>query len=222
MRSRRHIQLLIGLTLLMLVALGCHWIRHIKSEQSSHTRTVLVNGIKASLKYLPPAAMMVNDLNRYRDEKTRVSRDTQLSAPARAAILDKMDSELRQRRAGYQRYLHFRLTLEYEDLKKDVMFESMKGGQANYSRWLQKLSFGLQQQLSLQTDSGEQIPVELYHLEPNFGLNHSVNLLLAFPASHDRQAILDSTGHLKVNINDFGLGTGPLIFEYDLPLQDFK
>ncbi len=196
--------------------------QHLNSDHSPYLRTTVTNGVRVSLKYLPTEAVMLGELRQHLENKQKLKSNGEMREPERTKALNKLESELRDRRESYERHLHFQLTLKYEDPDKNIVQDGLQGAQQNYGLWLQKLTFGLQKQLSLETDILGQIPLELYHMEPTFGVNRNISFMLVFPSQHNGQNVLESNSQLTLKISEFGLNTGPVVFEYLLPLPDLK
>jgi hypothetical protein len=197
--------------------------KYLKADSSPYLRTITENGVIVSLRYMPADALMVNSIRQFLDEKERLLKNPQLSAEQRTANINSLKTELLKRRETYQRSIYFYLTIRYEDPTRDIIYEKMKGGHEAYNTWLQKLMFGLKDNIYLQPASMDEIPLDQYHMERTFGLDKSGSFILVFPSEFNGRKVLDPENKwLQLHLEEFGLATGPLVFEFKLPLSEVK
>ena len=188
--------------------------RFIKSEDSPYVQTIVKNGVKLTLRYMPTDAMMINYYRRFIEKRKNLLHDTTLAANAQQSRLAELRKELQITRESYDRSLYFQLTIGYEDPNRDIVFASMAGGFGNYSQWLQKLLFGLQEKITLETALLDEVPLDTYHMERSYGMTKDRTLLLMFPEQFNGINLRDhANARLKLRIAEFGLSTGTVSFE---------
>lgn len=189
---------------------------HFRAKDSPYVQTVVRNGITVTARYMPTAAMMIPLLKRYEEKKTAVSTDTTLSQTMRDSLLNIAQNRLDAQRRIYDRSLYIALTIGFEDGQRDIVYQSMQSGFGNYSEWLQKLMFRLKEQFFLRTKSGEEIPLDAYHLDRTYGMTKDRTLLLMFPAVfNNRELLSENSSPVELVLKEFGLGVGRLKFEFD-------
>ncbi|RMF60084.1 MAG: hypothetical protein D6748_04885 [Calditrichaeota bacterium] len=214
-----------GLTLLVLLS-GCEkrfhnleeFEHYIKSKDSPYVKTIVKNGIRITVRYMPTEAMMIPHYRRYLRKQKNINRNTTLNKKQLAEILQKEKTVLKKQEEKYNQSLYFILNIAYEDPSKDIIYQKMQRGFGEYSRWLQKLLFHLKDYIYLQTPTMEEIPLDTYHLERTYGLRKDRTLLLMFPAEFSNHSLLSPVNReLTMVIKEFGLGVGRLKFEFELP-----
>ena len=214
------------LSLFFLIALfaGCEkhfnsieeYEKYVKSEDSPYAQTITRNGVKVTLRFLPTDVLMINQLKAYEEEKIKVVRDTSLSAEQKNGWIKKEKNELAQYRKNYDNGVHFMLTFVYEDEDKDIVYEKGRAGFESYNEWVQKLLFKLDKYIYINSETAGEIPPSLIHTERNFGIFRHTNTLFEFTKSVNNTEINDEDGNVKIIVKEFGLGTGPLIFDFNI------
>ncbi len=180
----------------------------LRSEDSPYLQEVVRSGAKVSLRYLPTDALLLNQYRDYRKTRARTLDDTRKSNQEKEEILTQAWSNVEKRRGQYAHSRYFALSIGYEDDSKDLVYHSLQAGFGNYSEWLQKLLFGLEEKIYLVDDEGNEIPLGTYHLERSYGMTKNRTLLLVFPERN-----FPKNGKGELIIDEFGLQTGQLRFE---------
>ncbi len=195
--------------------------KYVKGEESPYRQTQVVNGVKASLLYLPTDAIMCNYYRNYLGEIKAAENDSSVSSAEKKKLIAEKKKEIEEIKKTFSNSVYFNLTLGYEDETKDLEYASMQQGFDVYSKWLNKLLFGLNEHIYLKTPELDEVPLVTYEMERSFGMTKSRNFLLVFPAEFNEKKILESNW-IKVKIKEFGLATGTLSFEYEMPLEEIE
>jgi hypothetical protein len=170
---------------------------YVVSGDYPFARTIVKNGVRFELRYVPTDYLMVPE---YKDYE---------SAPS-----DSILEELHRRRQSYAQSIYFQLSISRED-KKDIVYSRLSSGYTEYSNWLQTLLFRLDERITLSTRAIEELPLDTYHMERNFGMMPSTQFLLLFPRNANGMDVLDASTPLVVRMEEFGLGTGTVRFEFE-------
>ncbi|NOG99254.1 MAG: hypothetical protein HND52_14960 [Ignavibacteriae bacterium] len=191
--------------------------KYIRSEEYPYLKTVVENGVKFQLRYMPADAMMITHYKHFEETKAKISLDSLLTKEVRDQRINEEVTRIKKTRDNYENALYFMLTIGYEDESKDLVYSSMQSGFSNYSNWLQKLLFSLNEYIYLQTPEIEEVPFSIYHMERNYGMMKTRNFLLSFPKEFNDIKILNSSNEeVKVVIDDFGFGTGKINFAFNI------
>lgn len=190
--------------------------QYIKGEDSPYVRTIVKNGVRFTLRYMPTDAMMLSDYRRFEGKCRQIEADTSLSATRKKAQIAELRQELEQIRSGYSNAIYFNLTIGYQDRSRDLIYASMANGFGNYSQWLRKLLFGLQEKITLHTELAGEIPLSMYHMERSYGLTKERTLLLTFPRDFNGIDVLHDSP-VRLRLSEMGLGVGRLNFDFSEP-----
>lgn len=132
----------------------------------------------------------------------------------------KQKEYITQYRKGYDSSIQFKVTItpvgDY-----DLIYAKMGNGFDSYSQWLQKLLFGIQEEMYLETKEGEEVPLSNYQMDRNYGTIKSRTFLLSFPIEWNGKQLLEED-QLKLRIDEFGLGTGRITAGFELPLPNIE
>jgi len=112
--------------------------------------------------------------------------------------------ELSKAREKYGSYLYF--VLSFSANGKEVLKQT--GG--NFAEVLQTLSFRMGEYASLYDSEGNEIPLADAVFSRTYGMGSATSVLLAF-----KRPDLNSQEYLKLQIREFGLGTGKLRFRFE-------
>jgi hypothetical protein len=194
--------------------------KYVRSEEYPYLKTVVKNGVIFSLRYMPADAMMINHYKHFEETKKKIANDTLLTEAAIRERIKVEANKIKELRVNYTNSLYFMLTVKHEDENKDLVFSSTPAGFKNYSNWIQKLLFSLKEYIYLETPELEEVLLSIYHMERNYGMCKSRNFLLLFPKEfNDTKIINEKNKSIVVVINDIGLGTGKMRFEYSIDLE---
>ncbi len=80
----------------------------------------------------------------------------------------------------------------------------------NFPELVTRMSFEIGDYVYLTTSEQDTIPTANFALDRTFGSGQSTNIIFAFPSKK-----LKSARTLYINVREFGLGVGPLVFEFD-------
>lgn len=192
-----------------------------RGDEPPFVQTITANELRISLRYMPTERVMLNSYRQYLEDKEKILASSFLNDNEQRASIEELKLSLRLRKEATSRSLYFHLTIAYVDPRKDLVYERMKHGHQAYSEWLQKLMFGLRDTITLQSPACGEVPLDVYHMERSFGLQKSSSFVLVFPARFNDHAVLDPNNEwLQLQITEFGLGTGPLTFRYQLPFKE--
>ena len=196
---------------------------YVTGDGSPHVRTITRNGIKVSARYMPTEVMMIPSYRRYLEALERPGKGHSPTQGQRVASPIDARGKLVERRRVYDRSVFFLLSIGHEDPAKDIVYDRMKRGSEAYTQWLQKLLFGLQEHVSLESASMGKVPLNTYHMERTFGMGKSRSFCLMFPAQVGGQSVLAPDAKwLELHLKEFGLGAGTLTLRFELPLQDVR
>jgi len=106
------------------------------------------------------------------------------------------------------------MTIGYEDGLRDIVYNKSNNGFDGYSQWLNKLLFSLESYIYLSTADIDEIPPSLCYLERSYGMTKYRNFLIEFPKVFDNKNKINEYDAIKLTIDEFGLGTGNLKFEF--------
>ncbi len=117
--------------------------------------------------------------------------------------------ELLKAKAKYEGQYYFILRLSREG--KEVVTPA-EAGLASFSELLQTLSFEMGDKVNVITSSRDTLHVADYVYNRTFGSATSSDLLFAFK----KASTLERVGHLELNLEEFGLGTGSQVFRFEI------
>jgi hypothetical protein len=179
-----------------------------------------VEGLRLTAQYLPTDRLMIREFETAKDELARVEQDTTLNTSQRLKAIEDVRSKVNTTRETYDKSLYFSLTVGYADEKEDIVYGKLRRGEQEYRLWLERLLFGLKERVYLQTATVEEIPLDVYQMDQTFGLTKYRKFLLVFPAeSEGENHRSDEQKWINLRIKEFGLRTGAVTFQFDLPLD---
>jgi hypothetical protein len=141
-----------------------------------------VNGIDVGIKFYPYQLLVLQELQNTNAE------DTSLIA------------SLEQK---YRGQYYFRLSFSKDG--KEVIRQL--GSYQRYSDMLQVFSFELGKYINASTDKADNLPLLDYAFEQQYGTSRANNAVIAFKTSD-----FASADEIRINIGEFGLGTGNMQF----------
>ncbi|RMG28781.1 MAG: hypothetical protein D6732_18220 [Methanobacteriota archaeon] len=193
---------------------------YIKGEDSPYVQSVVRNGVRITVRYLPAEALMIPAYRRFLREKKVLLADTSLNEDQRIQWLDQEKAKLEQQKRMYERGIYFSLTIGFVDPSKDIVYHRMQRSFSEYSQWIRKLMFQLHEYIYLRTPAIDEIPLNTYHMERTFGLRKDRTFLLLFPDEFNGQKLISgSNRQLALVLREFGLGVGRLKFEFNVPVS---
>jgi predicted ribosome quality control (RQC) complex YloA/Tae2 family protein len=192
--------------------------RYVHGNDWPAVQTVVRNGIRVSVRYLPSEALLIPRYKQYEEMAHALEKDQ--NAGKKDSLLHDARKKIEETKGLYDRSLYFSMTIGYEDSTKDIEYEKMKEGFTAYSTWMQKLVFGLKEYITLETETTGEIPLDVYDMQRTFGITKERAFLLIFPRKFNNAVVLSSKNNeMILRINEFGLATGTLDFLFKLPFQ---
>lgn len=175
-------------------------------------RKVITQGdFTFTIDYLPTEVLLLSEYKHLKELEERNATDQ--------AIAEQKEY-ITQYRKGYDSSIQFKVTITpIGDF--DLIYAKMGNGFDSYSQWLQKLLFGIQEDMYLETEEGEEVPLGNYQMDRNYGTSKSRTFLLSFPIEWNGKQLLEED-QLKLRIDEFGLGTGRITAGFELPLPDIE
>ncbi|RNC79739.1 MAG: hypothetical protein ED557_14575 [Balneola sp.] len=156
--------------------------------------------------YLPSEFLLLREYEYLEELKEREANEEAISRQL---------GYLEQYRKGYESVHQFKLTITPND-DTDLIYAKMGQGFNSYSQWLQKLLFGIKDEINLQLPDGTEIPVVDYRMDRNYGTSPSRTFLLTFPKEWNGEQLMKQD-YLLLEINEFGLGTGKVQAKFSMP-----
>lgn len=215
------------------VALSCLVIVYTGCEPSSYTfsqiedleafsrelpeqlqQTVTQGGFTFTLAYQPEDLLMLNE-HKYLEEL--------YAANASESRIKSQVSFISEQQKSFAQSLHFKLIIT-PDEDDDLIYKKLhQDGFGNYSAWLKKLLFGLQEHVHISTQNAQDIPLLNYQMTRSFGTNKSRSFLLHFPMTWNDEMIANGEP-MTIEIDEFGLGIGKVSMTFDTPFPavEFK
>lgn len=163
------------------------------------------------LQYLPTDLVMKTTYEELEHAKNK--KDTTNDARS----LKHLTKDLETQKSYYTKNLYFKLTIGFTDQNRDLIY-SKRG---SYNDWLQKLLFSMNDYLEIETNEIREIPMLHYRMERSYGMTSSRTFLLVFPKTFNHQKVLDAE-KLTITLEEFGLGSGPIHFSFDLPFPNIE
>lgn len=185
-----------------------------KSEE--YSQSVVKNEIEFRLQYLPTEAMMLRYYKKFMEKKAAIQTDTTLGMNSVSDKIESMKEDLQKKKRNLEKSIYFKLTICPLDKNKDLIYDKMNAGFGNYSEWLQKLLFSLNEYIYLQKENGDEVPLSFYHMDRNYGMSNERNFLLIFPREFNGKEIeTDAIGKISVIAEEFGLHTNTINFAFN-------
>ena len=192
--------------------------KYASGENSSFRQSVTRNGIRLTLRYMPSEVMM---LPHYREFEAMPAKFANAPASQAHTKLEEARKQLRKQKEIYDRSLYFYLNIGYADPHKRILYDNLQG--LPYGQWIQRLTFELQSYLHLETPTAANVPLTMYHMPRTYDSQSEQSFLLMFLNDDEIRKILrPKDDWLKLHIDDFGLGTGHVVFEFHLPFEKIK
>lgn len=177
------------------------------TDNSVFVKTTEQGDFEFRLEYLPTELLLLSEYRYLEELKGR---------NASESAIKKQEEYIQRYREGYQDNLYFRLRIS-PTTGEDLIYAKMGQGFGSYSQWLQKLLFGIKEEIELVLPDGETVPLIHYQMDRNYGTSNSRTFMLAFPQQWNGREIQDNE-YIRLRINEFGLGSGRVQFRYELPL----
>jgi hypothetical protein len=194
--------------------------KYVKGKDWPDVQTLVRNGVKVSVRYMPSEALLLPQYKRYEEMEQTLAKGGTKSKTMRDSLLQDARNKIAQAKAMYDNSLYFSMTIGYEDSTRDIEYDRMKEGFTAYSSWMQKLAFGLKEYVTLETETTGEVPLDIYDMQRTFGITKDRTFLLVFPRKFNEQEVLSSKNkEIILWLKEFGLATGELRFSFDLPLM---
>lgn len=116
--------------------------------------------------------------------------------------------EIDKLKEGYSDLMYFRLEISASDFNGELLKRDL-GDAAEYDRRVKYMSFGIQKDLSLETET-ESYACSIAHFERSFDVTPKVTVLLGFDLEQEQRA-----GNLKLTFNDNLFNNGPIHFQFE-------
>ena len=202
--------------------------KYVKGPDWPHQQTIIRNGVKVSVRYLPSEALLIPQYKRYEELKKTLTHDSSETFTRRlvggqrltdSLLISKRD-EIKRTQGLYDQSLYFSMTIGYEDPKRDIEYDKMREGFGEYSQWMQKLVFQMKEYIYLETAATGEVPLALYDMQRTFGITKDRTFLLVFPRKFNEQDIAsEQNKEIMLWIKEFGLQTGSINMDFDLPFK---
>lgn len=186
---------------------------YIRSDESPYLNTVIKNGVKISLRYMPAEALLLSHYKYYTQELNSISGDSTISQTVKLNRIEEQKKRLINYEKAFKTSLHFLLTIVFEDNQRDIEYQN-GGNFEQYSNWLQTLLFRFEEFIYIQSDAFGELHPSLCHMERIYGGFKHRNILVQFPKYLDGNNLLDKMP-IEVCLKEFGLGSGPVTFKFD-------
>ena len=178
-----------------------------KASNSELRKTIQQGDFEFTVEYLPTELLLLSEYRYLEELKER---------NATESAIKKQEEYIQRYREGYQDNLYFRLRIS-PTTGEDLIYAKMGQGFGSYSQWLQKLLFGIKEEIELVLPDAETIPLVHYQMDRNYGTSISRTFMLAFPGEWNGRDVQENE-YIRLRINEFGLGSGRVQFRYELPL----
>lgn len=182
-----------------------------KAGDPVFSKTIQQGVFEFTVEYLPTELLLLSEYRYLEELKAR---------NASESAIKKQEEYIHKYRQGYEGNLYFRLRIS-PTTGEDLIYARMGQGFGSYSQWLQKLLFGIKEEIELVLPDAETVPLVHYQMDRNYGTTNSRTFMLAFPRHWNGQNIQDNE-YIRLRINEFGLGSGRVQFRYELPLPGIQ
>lgn len=191
---------------------------YVASESGPFVQVQDREHVQVRARFAPPDAMAVSALRRVAETSDEIRNTSGISDSVRSVREAELRETARARRKAFGRSLYFYLTVEPTD--GDLVYNALHHqGYDAYSRWLHRLLFGLQSKITLEAGELNDIPLSVYRMDRSYGMARHRTFLLAFPDTFNDVDL--RAGSVQLVVEEFGLRTGRLTFDFDVQaLQD--
>lgn len=213
---------LLGLTTVAFALSGCktrtfsnldRYADYVTASTGPFVETQVHENVEVEARFAPPEAMALSALRRIESDYETIREASALADSTRRMRIEELRQKANNRRDVFRESLYFYLTIE--PTEGDLVYNSLhRQGYNAYKKWLHRLLFGLHSKISLRTEEIDEIPLSVYRMDRSYGMSRHRTFLLAFPA-----AIGDSdlrNGSVELVVEEFGLRTGRLVFDFDI------
>jgi len=188
-----------------------------EGDVSSTIRRVLKGDVTITMRYVPTTAILLPYYHQLADLEKGLSQDTALDGRTRDQILLEQKEKISKAKGMYDGSLYFAMTIGYEDSSRDIEYEKMRVGLAEYKGWINKLMFDLADYIRLESPEVSNVPLAVYSCDRTFGINRDRTFLLGFPRNvNGKNLIQKNCTAIKVVVDEFGLNVGRLEFLFSL------
>ncbi len=183
--------------------------KHIYNSENGFSNQTTQGDFKISITYLPLDLMLANEVEYLNELTVRKANEKQI---------EEQKNFISKYQKSYEKSLYFKMVITpIEDV--DLIYSKMGNGFDSYSQWLQKLLFGIKEDITLVTASKQEIPLLSYQMDRNYGTTTSRSFLLTFPRKWENKEV-ETGKYLTIRVDEFGLGIGRVQLNYDLPFPE--
>ncbi len=211
------------LALTSLLAAGCgtktfddpdRFEQYVTSDIGPFVQSKAFEHVTVNARFATPEVMALSATKRLAEARAQLVSDTETPDSVKARRLADLKERATERKKQYGSSLYFYLTIEPKE--GDLVYSSLENqGFGAYQQWIRKLLFGLQEKITLTTDTVEEVPLSVYRMDRTFGMSKSRTFLLAFPSAFNASDLTSSP--VTLVIEEFGLRTGRIRFTFDIP-----
>lgn len=184
-------------------------VEHIYNPENGFTSQVKQGDFNISATYSPIELMLANETEYLNSLLKRGASESQIR---------KQQEFIKKYKESYEQNLYFKMVVTpIEDV--DLIYTKLGDGFDSYSQWLQKLLFGIKEELTLITSDKQEIPLLSYQMDRNYGASTSRSFLLTFPKNWQGQEVLSGSRFL-LRVDEFGLGVGRVQLPFSVPFPE--
>jgi len=209
---------------IMLSAVGCgpksfddpdELLAYVRADSSPYVQEITQGDVRFRIRYVPVDARMAAH---YRRPEEGPNQSEQRQTEESDVVVQADGPALSEGvvRADFEPTLQFVLEITPIEEGRDLVFDRMASGYGDYSRWIQALLFELQGKIHLETPAVDDVPLSAYHMERSYGLSPGRSFILTFPARVGETELADEDW-IRIHIGEFGLRTGSVAAEFDMP-----
>lgn len=176
------------------------------AEESPYRTVIEQGGIRFELIYQPTEMLLLHEYKYLQEMVSEGKSEDQIQ---------NQRENLNAYKQSFANLIQYKLILTPTD-ESDLVYAQLSKGFDNYSQWLQRLLFGLHEEIHLELGDGTEVPLASYQMDRNYGVSPSRSFLLSFPRQFNEQDLLKES-RLTLVIGEFGLGTGKVFFSQKIP-----
>lgn len=181
------------------------------AEESPYRTTIEQSGIRFELIYQPAELLLLHEYKYLQELIIKGKPEQQIL---------KQKQDLQAYTESFEQLVQFKLIITPTD-DSDLVYAQLSRGFDTYSNWLQRLLFGLKEEIHLEMEDGTEVPLANYQMDRNYGVSPSRSFILSFPAMYNGKIVLEEQ-RLTLEIGEFGLGTGLVQFRQQLPYPSIQ
>ncbi|OAN63255.1 hypothetical protein A8B79_15690 [Balneola sp. EhC07] len=179
---------------------------HIYDPMNEFTTQVQQGDFTLTATYLPLELMLASETEYLNQLLERGAAEGQIA---------KQKEFIEKYKQGYEQNLYFKMVIAPVK-EEDLIYAKLGSGFDSYSHWLQKLLFGIKEEITLVTEQKQEVPLLSYQMDRNYGTVHSRSFLLTFPRQWNEQQVFSGDKFL-IRVDEFGLGVGRVRLPFNVP-----